>query len=270
MSKVWVNGELQNHVSVSDRGFTYGDGLFETIRVSSSEPELMKAHINRLKNGLQRLKFPEKTLSEVLQDLERLVFEGDQILKVVVSRGEGVRGYALPSPCNVTRVMQLSNLTDFTKQSEQGVALRTCQYQLALNPVLAGMKHLNRLEQVIARSEWQGSEFADGVVTDQEGYVVECTMSNIFWTVGNVVYTPVLDRCGVEGVMRNHLIGCLKADGIDVHEGLFALENLRQADEIFISNSLIQIWPVHKLDSLTFELGPVTKRLQKLLQESLH
>ena len=270
MSTVWVNGKLQNHVSVNDRGFTYGDGLFETVRVTSSEPELLSAHISRLEKGLQRLKFPEKTLSNLLQDLEQVAFDGDQVLKIIVSRGEGVRGYGLPEPCNITRVIQLSNLADFSRQSEQGVALRTCQYQLALNPALAGMKHLNRLEQVMARSEWQDSEIADGVVTDLDGYVVECTMSNIFWVESNVVYTPVLNRCGVEGVMRNHLIGCLKAQGIVVEEGLYGLESLNRADEIFISNSLIQIWPVNKLDASFFELGPVTKRLQKLLQESLH
>lgn len=195
---------------------------------------------------------------------------GDQVLKIIVSRGEGLRGYGLPDPCNVTRVIQLSDLADFSSQSEQGVALRTCQYQLALNPVLAGMKHLNRLEQVIARSEWQDSEIADGVVTDQEGYVVECTMSNIFWVEGNIVYTPALERCGVEGVMRNHLIDSLKAEGISVEQGLYSMESLKQADEVFISNSLIHVWPVYKLDASSFELGPITQRLQNLLQESLH
>jgi 4-amino-4-deoxychorismate lyase len=272
MTTVWINGEKQTHVSVSDRAFTYGDGLFETIRVCSSKPELLEAHLSRLEQGLKRLKFPDETFEKVLEELSLLEFSGDQILKIIVSRGEGQRGYALPDTLSSTRVMQLTEASnDFSSQAETGVILRTCEYQLAINPALAGIKHLNRLEQVLARSEWQDRAIADGVVTDRDGYVVECTMSNIFWVKGQVVYTPALDRCGVEGVMRNCIISKLEADGFAVEQGYFHLTELKGSDEIFIANSLIQLWPVQRLDDLNFKVGQVTRRAQDLLlQESLH
>lgn len=265
MSKVWINGSLQTHVTVNDRAFTYGDGLFETIRVRSSKPELLDAHLKRLEDGLVRLKYPRNVFTQLLSELEEIAFSGDQVLKLIVSRGEGLRGYSLPDKTNSTRVIQLSELSDYSCQSESGVAIRTCQYQMAINPVLAGIKHLNRLEQVMARSEWQDQTIADGVVTDLDGYVVECTMSNIFWSDHQTVYTPGLERCGVKGVMRDHVISKLAEQGIVVQEGNFTLADLKNADEIFITNSLIQVWPVIQYDDITFDIGPVTRNLQKLL-----
>ncbi|MGH1461739.1 MAG: aminodeoxychorismate lyase [Neptuniibacter sp.] len=266
MQKVWVNGVQQDQVSVTDRAFTYGDGLFETIRVSASHPELLENHLTRLKEGLKRLKFAEDTNALILEDIQSIKFAGDQILKVIVSRGEGARGYALPMNQAATRVILLSDRTNYAEQPSEGVSVRICQYQMAINPVLAGLKHLNRLEQVLARSEWQG-EFAEGVVTDRDGFVVEGTMSNLFWVNDGVIYTPKLDRCGVQGVMRNFVIQQLMNQGDRVQEGYYPVNALIDADEIFLTNSLIHIWPVKELDSKLLKVGPVTRKIQTLLQQ---
>lgn len=265
MQQVWINGNSQDTVSVSDRAFSYGDGLFETIRVEAGQPQMLEQHLARLNAGLKHLKFPDDTFVLLLSELEQLPFSGDQVLKITVSRGVGERGYALPQKTNSTRVYQLSPMPDHSARFAEGVAVCLCQYQLAVNPFLAGLKHLNRLEQVIARSELSAKpEFVEGLVADLEGHLVEGTMSNLFWVKAGVVMTPLLDRCGVEGVMRNYLIAQLRKLNIPIQEGYFAPEALLEADEIFLTNSLIKIWPVNRLEDKPFVIGPVTRKLQAL------
>ncbi|MCP4595778.1 aminodeoxychorismate lyase [Neptuniibacter sp.] len=276
MKRVWVNGIETDELSVYDRAFSYGDGLFETIRVERGEAQLLNAHLQRLKLGLERLRFPAQAFDLVLSDLEQLPLKGDSVLKLVITRGQGERGYALPQQANITRVMMLAPLSDFSSQAENGVHACVCEYQMALNPALAQIKHLNRLEQVMARSEWQGTDqFAEGLVTDREGYLVEGTMSNLFWVKDSVVYTPSLDRCGVKGVMRDHLIQLIQLQGYELSEGLYKPDVLGCADELFICNSLIEVWPVVSVTASEdrvqgYPIGAVTKKLQQLLQQEKH
>lgn len=276
MKRVWVNGIEADELSVYDRAFSYGDGLFETIRVVQGEAQLLDAHLQRLRLGLERLSFPSQAFDLVLSDLEQLPLKGDAVLKLVITRGQGDRGYALPLQANITRVIMLAPLNDFSSQSQNGVRVRLCEYQMALNPVLAQIKHLNRLEQVMARSEWQGAErFAEGLVMDREGYLVEGTMSNLFWVKDSVVYTPSLERCGVKGVMRDHLIQLIQSQGYELSESLYKPDVLGCADELFICNSLIEVWPVVSVtvseDRVQcYPIGAVTKKLQQLLQQEKH
>lgn len=271
MQKIWINGEQVRALSVTDRALAYGDGLFETIRVEHSKPQLMDAHLQRLQFGLDRLKFPANTLKLLLSDLESVDLTGNHVLKVTITRGEGERGYALPSETKPNRIIQLSALVDHSDRCTSGVSITLCKYQMAINPALAGLKHLNRLEQVLARSEWNNaSNYAEGVVTDRDGYIVEGTMSNIFWVTNNTVYTPLLDRCGVEGVMRNHILAELETLSISVNQGHYKIDELIQADEIFVTNSLIKLWPVTSFETTEYEIGPVSRKLQSLLvQERL-
>jgi 4-amino-4-deoxychorismate lyase len=271
MQQVWINGAAQDVVSVYDRGFSYGDGLFETVRVAAGQPQMLEQHLARLNAGLKHLKFPDDTFVLLLTELEQLPFTGDQVLKITVSRGVGERGYALPQQTDSTRVYQLSAMPDHSAQFQQGVAACFCRYQLAVNPFLAGIKHLNRLEQVMARSELAAvPDYAEGIVSDLEGHLVEGTMSNLFWVKAGVVMTPALDRCGVEGVMRNYLIAQLRKMNVPIREGYFPPSDLLEADEIFLTNSLIKVWPVTRLENKALPIGPVTRKLQAVFTEELY
>lgn len=267
MRQIWINGLLQSELPVTDRGFCYGDGLFETIRVDEGEPQLLDQHLARLEQGLTRLKFPSSSLSRVQQYLNRVIFSGDQTLKITVTRGEGKRGYRLPEHAEITVVIMLEGRPESLLQYEQGVSVRLCRYQLSENPHLAGVKHLNRLDQIMARSEWQGDIYAEGLVCDQQGYLAEATMSNLLWVADDGgVFTPSLERCGVEGVMRNHIIQLLGDMGYDVSVGRFYPDVLSQAKEVFLCNSLIEVWPVIRLDEKSYPVGDLTRQIQQAIR----
>lgn len=266
MQDVWINGLKSNQVQVNDRGLCYGDGVFETIAITNGLPELLDAHLQRLELGLTRLGFPSDTISLVKNDLAKLPLYDNAVLKITVTRGAGLRGYAPPADTNATRILSLSALpATQADKAKEGVTVRLCSYRLPLNPALAQIKHLNRLDQVMARREWNDISISEGIVLDSEGYLVEGTMSNLFWITNNKVYTPLIDRCGVKGVMRDHLLSIIQSEEIDSSQGRFYANELEQADEVFICNSLIGIWPVIQINDHVIEVGPVTRKLQQLL-----
>ena len=268
MQKIWINGSLNQNISVLDRGLSYGDGLFETIRIDKGQPQLLEAHLERLSKGLERLQFPPNSMQRLETYLAQMAFEGDQTLKITLTRGLGERGYRVPDHADVTVIFMLSSRDESLFQIENGVAIRLCDYQLPLNPFLAGIKHLNRLDQIMARNEWQGDLYADGILCDTDGFLAEGTMSNLFWVdASGEVFTPSLDKCGVRGVMRDHLIQLLRREGMSVTEGRYLPEVLFQANEIFICNSLIEVWPVSCVEEQAFSIGPVSQKLQQLLAE---
>lgn len=265
----WVNGVEQENVAANDRGLSYGDGLFETIAVVAGQPLLLEQHLSRLEKGLQALKFPSEVLSQVRRDLAALVLPETAVLKITVTRGVGQRGYALPTPTEVTRIITITDAPDFTGRQAEGVKLHHCEYRLPHNPVLAQIKHLNRLDQVMARSEWTDPAIAEGVVCDVEGYVVEGTMSNILWFKEGVAYTPLLDKCGVRGVMLDYLLYHLQLLKIEVKQGRYLTDELLSADEVLVCNSLIGIWPVVTLSGAQFGIGTMTRQLQDVLKKEL-
>ncbi|NVK43678.1 MAG: aminodeoxychorismate lyase [Oceanospirillaceae bacterium] len=268
-----VNGEVGDSLPVSDRGLAYGDGLFETIQLLDGRPLLLEAHFARLQRGCERLGIPfEDVLKPLRADLARLRNEGTLqrfgVLKILVTRGSGGRGY-LPQPgLTPTRILMLSPRGSYSGDpAVQGVRVRICDLRLAHAPRLAGIKHLNRLEQVLARAEWHDPDIREGILLDQDDCLVEGTMSNLFWVRDRRLYTPRLDRCGVEGVVRNHLLARASHEGLEVEEGRYSLSALDAADEVLLCNSLIDIWPVVALDARCWSPGPLTRRLQRLLKE---
>src|SRR5690606_25957996 len=150
----WVDGQPQNQLPLLDRGLAYGDGLFETFRVSAGRPLLLSRHLQRLYEGCSRLRLavqPQQLETELLAFCEAL---GEGVAKLIISRGDGERGYAFAAGQPVRRILQASALPSYpAAHGEAGVELFACQTRLAEQPLLAGLKHLNRLEQVLARNE---------------------------------------------------------------------------------------------------------------------
>ncbi len=268
MSEPWLNGHPAPGVAAADRGLAYGDGLFETIRVSAGRAPLLERHLERLRRGCEQLLLP---LDEPLLRTELEAFcaqLGDGVCKLIFTRGVGQRGYALPSPTLPVRLLQASPTPQYpASHAGSGIRLFPCATRLAEQPRLAGLKHLNRLEQVLARAEWADPAFAEGLMCDTSGRPVEGVFSNLFLIKGQVLITPALTRCGVAGVMRAELLDRARQAGLAVRVRDVEYHELIGADELFMCNSLYGIWPVVAFREHAWPVGNVTLTLQSLLAD---
>lgn len=266
MANFLINGKATGQVSVTDRGLHYGDGIFETIKIQSGSLHHWEEHMARLQMGCQRLHFPSPDVAALKSEAEQLISDrdntSDAILKIIVTRGNSQRGYKLPVPQEPTRILAIYAFPDYPESHwTNGVKTVICKTRLACNRRLAGIKHLNRLEQVLASTEWEDSEIVEGIMLDKDQHVIEGTMSNLFWVNEDKLYTPDLAECGVEGVMRDQILQLAKELHLPVMIGHYFIEDLLSADEIFITNSIYGIWPVRQIDQYTFNLGSMTKQL---------
>jgi len=230
----------------------------------------------RLEKGCQvlRILMPEPAL--LLSEAMSLCSgEMDAVLKIIVTRGTGERGYAPPAQAVTTRVLSLSSAVVFpSTHYRDGVSVRVCDTRLADNPTLAGIKHLNRLEQVLARAEWhaegEGMPVAEGLMLDYDNNVIEGSMSNLFCVQkggsGPVLKTPPLTQCGVKGITRENIIKVAEVAGISVQETTLRLADLYRSQELFLCNTLMGIWPVRQLEEQLFPVGPVTRQLSQALE----
>jgi len=261
---VYVDGSEQAAVSATDRGMAYGHGLFETMAVVNGQVILAQSHAERLKLGCSRLNIPfsaemEHLFWSELKVLSARLYNGT--LKLIVTAGSAGRGYAAPRP-EPRRIFLGYQPTEYPQSyREDGVAIRTCVYRLPVNEQLAGIKHLNRLDQVIARCEWMTDDWIEGVMLDTQGAVVEGIMTNLFAVIDGNLVTPKLDRAGVVGVMRSYLLEQAEVLGLPVQQVRLPLQQFFEASELFICNSVIGIWPVRQWDQSIFKPGPVTHQL---------
>ena len=253
---------------LTDRGLHYGDGLFETIACRNGEPRFLGEHLERLALGCERLAIELGSRGGLVEDVARLAAgKARALVKVLITRGPATaRGYAprgdeLPSRI----VLRYGWPAEDPRSAEQGVAVRIADFTLAENPRLAGLKHLNRLEQVLARAELAGSGLDEALLLSRSGCLVSGTMSNVFVVSGSRVATPRLDRCGVAGVMRRVVMRAAAASGVAIEEARITRQDLEAADEIFLTNVRIGIWPVRALGSRELGAGPLTRQLQRLI-----
>ena len=248
-----VNGEFNAAISPLDRGFTYGDGVFETCRYSHGSIPLWDAHWARLLHSAERLKIPVDVdlLKHYLNDVLVILTEENitqAVIKITLTRGVGGRGYRLPDQVHPTYC--IGAFPGNSLQSDnyaKGVSVRICGLQLSQSPTLAGMKHLNRLEHILARSEWH-DEFAEGLLLDAQDKIIEATVSNVFAVKNNRLFTPDLSLAGVAGIMRKTIIDQLAPlVGVDCDVTDMDLAFLYAADEVFLCNSVYGIWPVNSI-----------------------
>jgi 4-amino-4-deoxychorismate lyase len=266
---IMINGEMTQLLPATDRGLHYGDGLFETIAVVNGRPRLWSAHMARLQRGCEVLGLPMPDLH--LLHSEALTLSSSEqraVIKLIVTRGSGGRGYRPPADATPQRILFRYPWPDYPELSS-GIRLRVCQTPLACNPALAGIKHLNRLEQVLARAEWDDPAIHEGLMCDLGGQVKEGTMSNLFWVEEGRLFTPDLNRCGVAGVMRAQVMAIARNLGTTLETAEILPEELLQMDEIFMTNSLVGIWPVGHFAGRDFLPGKLTQGLQAVLQSRL-
>ena len=265
---VLVDGIAVDRVAATDRGLAFGDGVFRTIAVRSSLPLNWTWHYRRLAAdcALLRLELPDERV--LLREIAA-VAPDDAVAKVIVTRGESQRGYAIPAKARCVRIVAAFPLPPAgAAAAEKGVRVRRCDLVLSEQPRLAGAKTLNRLENVLARSEWDDAAISEGLLADARGRVVEGTMSNLFVVRDGRVATPDLSRCGVIGAQRERVRVLLADAGSPVEVADIEWRALEAADEVFLTNSLIGAWPVVALGERTWPVGPVARRVQALLAKA--
>ena len=252
MSDWYCDGESINAIPIDDRAIHYGDGLFETIAIRAGEPRLWSLHANRLRNGCKRLGI-DPPAGESLYDgimaalQETYVDPAFALAKLIVTAGSGPRGYKRPEPCPGRVLTSVSAAQRWPRKNyQEGVATLRCKTTLAAQPALAGIKTLNRLEQVLARSEWQDIDVFEGLMCDAGGHLICGTMSNVFVVHGESVSTAALDRCGVAGVMRQHVLDTFRAAGGVITENNINWDDAMSADEIFMTNSQFGVMPIQR------------------------
>ena len=249
----WIDGAQGKSIPADDRGLQYGDGLFETILVRNGRARFLDAHFARLDLGCQRLGIGFASSDELRAEVAQAVLQAPAraLLKLIVTRGSGPRGYAARADSSARRVLTLfaSPPSDALRP---GVDARIATVRLGENSALAGIKHLNRLENVLAASEPGHAGVFESLMLDAAGHVICGTMTNVFAAKAGRLYTAPLDRCGVAGVMRSVVIRQATALGIACEETRLPLAQFLAADEVFITNARIGVVPLRRVGEHSF------------------
>ncbi len=264
-----VNGRPGAYLENSNRGLAYGDGLFETILLRNGQALWLDQHLQRLQAGARRLHIPcpLALLARECAQLMEGATAGEAVLKIILCRGAGGRAYQ-PAAGPSERIIMLMPAPPADDHWRDGVRLALCSTRLAQQPSLAGIKHLNRLEQVLAADELRARGFSEGLMQGSDGAVVEGTRSNLFVAVKGKLLTPLLSQYGVAGIMRQQILRACQQQDIVCNEGRLTLADLQAAEELFVCNSVFGIWPVVALECLQKEIGPLSRQLQSVFKEN--
>ena len=264
---ILIDGRPGTSIPVLDRGLQYGDGVFETIAVMDGRPLCLDAHLRRLAAGCRALGLPAADTRTL--DSECMQVAADQaraVLKIIVTRGGGGRGYQPPQDPVPTRIVSLHTRPAYPPEFRStGIDALFCRFTLALQPALAGIKHLNRLEQVLARSEIGATQCAEGFVSDTTAAIVEGSMSNVFLRRDKLLLTPDLKDCGVAGIVRAEILQRAGTLGLEARVQRMVRADVLAADEVFFCNSIIGIWPVRRAGEHAFATADFAHRLAQNL-----
>lgn len=260
--KALLNGKVTGEL-IQSRGLHFGDGVFRTLLIWRGQPVDWDLHMQKLSQDCTALQLKMPDIRLLRAEADQLTHQSDRaVLKIILCRRYEGRGYASETE-EVDRLLllQLAPLFPLAHWTE-GIQLFVCGISLSPQPALAGIKHLNRLEQVLASRHWP-KDMDEGILCDKEGCPVSGTRTNLFWIKNGTLHTPLLHSCGVSGVMRKKIMLLSYSNKIMVTEVTAPMDHLHQADEVFVTNSLLGIWPVRQLENRTWHApGPITQRLQ--------
>ncbi|MDH3977583.1 MAG: aminodeoxychorismate lyase [Gammaproteobacteria bacterium] len=269
MDRWLINGASVSEVAVTDRGLNYGDGLFETVAIRNGSARFIDYHLERLSEGAKRLSLSLDVQSLLPEIAETLEGHKHGVMKLMLTRGSGPRGYRPEKSASPMRIMGISETiisdTDFY---QQGINLRYCETPFSVNPVLAGMKTLNRLEQVLAQSEWEAHDVQEGLMSTLNCELVSGTMTNVFIVKEGELQTPDLSNAGIAGVMRRVVIEQANRINVPVRTCSIYRADLEEADEVFVTNSLIGLWPVKAIENQLFKPGAITRSIMGALAKA--
>ncbi|MEM1114519.1 MAG: aminodeoxychorismate lyase [Pseudomonadota bacterium] len=264
-SQIWIDGVSAESLPLPDRGLEFGDGLFETLLSMHGQVPLLESHFERLKQGLHRLGFPDcaerarQCLQAALPALSNSAFTA---IRLTVTRGSGPRGYVPPDPCEPRIIISSTDVARNAAVPLPQLSVVPAPLALANQPALAGIKHLNRLEQVLAARHARAEGADDALMLNERGEPVCMASSNLFAVVAGTILTPPLATAGIAGTRRRALIERWAPDlGLAVEERFFSLGTLNVASEVFCSNSLVGLRPVGQFGSRTWSSHPVMAAL---------
>ncbi|WP_039058089.1 aminodeoxychorismate lyase [Enterobacter sp. Bisph1] len=268
-----INGKEQQWLAASDRATQFGDGCFTTARILDGQIQFLDLHLQRLRLACERLLIPFQDWETLAQEMAQLAHgKADGVVKAILSRGAGGRGYGSAGCESPTRMLSVSPApAHYARWREQGVTLALSEVRLGRNPRLAGIKHLNRLEQVLIRAGLEETTADEALVLDSDGWLVECCAANLFWRKGDEVFTPRVDNAGVNGIMRQYCLRQLATSAFRVVEVNARPQALAQADEVMICNALMPVVPVREWAELRWSardlyhfLAPLCERIHPL------
>lgn len=273
---VSINGRIDASPTAHDRGLSYGDGLFETLLVQKSRLPLQDLHLSRLNNGASTLQitYDEKELTQYISHLLLAAKESgveEAVLKIVVTRGMAGRGYQPKVSAPATIMLGLYPLPLIPESYySEGVKVFLCNHRLPKNKKLAGIKHLNKLDYVLASLEWLDLDYHEGLLFDADNYLVEALSRNVFVLSKGKLLTPSLEHSGVAGILRKLVIEKYsKILGLEVIEKELTLEALLTTEEVFLCNSITGFWPVQAIMDSEVQQSGVAQQLQQLFQEDI-
>ena len=263
-----INGLPADLIHANDRGLSYGDGVFRTMLVQGGCVLHWPRHYSKLQHDCGALKFECPSVQVLTAELNQLIqTQPDGIVKITITRGTATRGYAPAANPDVSRIVSINPTPSYPDSyATSGIAVHLCQLRLGHQPLLAGIKHLNRLENVLASAEWNNADnIAEGILLDEEDYLIEATRSNLFLVKDGVLFTPELLKCGVAGVQRDRVMDWARKTGVMCNVGSLRLWDLHEADEVFLVNSVIGLWPVREMNDFRRDHFPISLLIQDWL-----
>jgi 4-amino-4-deoxychorismate lyase len=266
---ILVNGTASEYIPALDRGVAYGDGVFRTLLLDKGRPRAWGEHYAKLLGDCAALGITCPHQSSLQTDISNLAREEPNSgIKIIVTRGIGERGYAPVVGANACRIALSFPVPDvYKKYAAEGITARVCELRVGFQPRLAGVKHLNRLENVMARREWTDRSIVEGLLLDGTGNVIGGTMSNVFIVERSVLVTPDLRQCGVAGVTRERVLRHARVRGIDCTITSISLQRLLGADELFVTNSLMGACQVRILGEKSWAAGNMTHTVRRWLDD---
>jgi len=257
MTDVLVNGVARDSIATLDRGLAYGDGVFETVVVEGGDPPFWAFHWDRLKASCRVLGLPCPEQAQLLHDVTTVATSPRCVVKIILTRGLGGRGYRPPAEPRSNLIVQRHAMPE---RSRSALTVGIAQLRLGRQPALAGLKHLNRLEQVLLQQEIAETDWDDALVCDSDGWLVEASQANLFLLKSGRIFTPLIDQAGVQGVFRNWLETQKKVEEIRLSPA--ALVSFEAA---FIANSVRGIVPIQSIAELAqYDISLVRKFTQTL------
>lgn len=266
---ILVNGVATDSVAVTDRGLAYGDGVFRTLLVEQGSPRQWPRHYRKLARDCETLTIPCPPETLLARELGHVIDRSDDaVAKVIVTRGSGARGYAQPHPVSPTRIIQTSPRPDYPDDfRHSGVGVHWCRTRASSQQRLAGVKHLGRLDSVLARAEWSDPAVPEGLMLDEDDHVIGGTMTNLFIVEDGSLATPLLSRCGVAGVTRERIIEAAGKHGMNCREEPITRARLLDAQAVLLVNSVIGVWQVSECSGHRWKPGDFAGCVREWLDE---
>ena len=255
-----INGKEQSNISIFNRNFQYGDGLFETCVVKNNQILFWEKHLSRLDIGCRKLKIKNIEEEIWLKDIKKalsLTSKKNCVLKLILSRGNSQRGYSYPDDILPVRVVIVSEMKNV--QAKESFSLEYASSGYHSNPNLAGIKHCNRIEQILARSSLKRDE---AIMLDENQNIISVTQGNIYFIFGQSLVTPKLDRCGVIGSRRSLILELAESIELNVEQGNVSMNDAKKADEAFISNSIMGIKSVNSIEEYQLPKKMITEQIK--------